>query len=696
MVKRVEPEWGTLAGEGPLTPGEIEEKAGALLAQMTLREKVGQMVGDTPFFPGGIKMIRVYNAEPIPAGENLRLGIPGIRFSDGPRGVTMYHSTCFPVSMARGASWDVELEERIGDAIGVEARTQGANYFGGVCINLLRHPAWGRAQETYGEDPYHLGELGAALVRGVQRHIMACVKHYACNSIERARFKVNVKADERTLHEVYLPHFRRCVEAGAASVMSAYNKVNGDYCSHSRHLLTGILREEWGFDGFVLSDFVFAVRDGKAAALAGLDIEMPFPRQYGRRLEKLVRKGEVPEAVINAAVLRILRQKIRFSRIGEPERYRKDAVAGPAHRALACAAAEQSAVLLKNDPVAGRPLLPLGPEVRKIALLGKLANTPNLGDEGSSRVRPPEVITPLAGLRRRAPHVALVYADGRDTAQAVAAARAADLVIVVAGYTHADEGEFITGVPLIIREKGGDRFTLTLSPADEALILAAAAANPRTVIVLEGGSAIITEAWRERVPAILMLWYPGMEGGHALANLLFGDANPSGKLPCVFPKSADQLPFFAPNADEITYDLYHGYRLMDREGQEPAFAFGYGLSYTTFELKELRVENEVISEEGTLQISVRLRNTGSRAGAEVVQLYTGCEHSAYDRPVKELKDFRKILLQPGEAQRVAFALPARALAVWDGGWQVERVSYRLWVGSSSRSEDLLEASFRVD
>ena len=695
MVKPVEPEWGALAGDGPLSPAEIDAQARALLAQMTLAEKIKQMSGDRSFLFGGIKMARAYNAEPVPAGENRRLGIPGIRFTDGPRGVVMYHSTCFPVAMARGASWDVELEARIGDAIGVEARAQGANYFGGVCINLLRHPAWGRAQETYGEDPHHLGEMGAALVRGVQRHIMACIKHYACNSIERSRFKVNVVVDERALHEVYLPHFRRCVEAGAASVMSAYNKVNGEYCSHNQRLLTGILRDEWGFDGFVLSDFVFAVRDAKAAALAGLDVEMPFPRHYGRRLARLVRTGEVPEAVVDAAVLRILRQKLRFSRIGEPGRYTQDVVAGPAHRALAREAAEQSAVLLKNDPLAGQPLLPIGPEVRRIALLGRLAAIPNIGDEGSSAVHPPQVVTPLEGLRRRSPGPEIVYVDGGNLAQAAEAARGCDLAVVVAGYTHADEGEYIAAVPLIAKAKGGDRSSLTLSPADEALILAVADANPRTVVVLEGGSAIVTENWRGRVPAILMFWYPGMEGGHALANLLFGDANPSGKLPCVFPKSAAQLPFFDPHAEEITYDRYHGYRLLDRQGEEPAFAFGFGLSYTTFRVDGLTVETASVSAGGTLRVSAEVRNTGSRAGATVVQLYVGCEGSAYDRPVRELKDFRKITLQPGEGQRVTFDVPARALAVWDGGWQVEPGRYRVWAGLSSRPEDLLEGACRV-
>jgi len=696
MVRLVEPEWGNLKGTDPLTPAEIEERAHALLAEMTLREKIKQMSGDEPFLSGGIKMARAYNTEPIPAGENLRLGIPGIRFSDGPRGVVMYHSTCFPVSMARGASWDIELEERIGDAIGVEARAQGANYFGGICINLLRHPGWGRAQETYGEDPYHLGEMGAALVRGVQRHIMACVKHYACNSIERSRFRVNVQADERTLHEVYLPHFRRCIEAGAASVMSAYNKVNGVYCSHSHHLLTQILKEAWGFDGFVISDFVFAVHDGQAAALAGLDVEMPFTQHYGRRLERLVRRGTVPEAVIDAAVLRILRQKLRFSRVGEPERYRQDAVAGPAHRALAREAAEKSAVLLQNDPVDGHPLLPIGPDAQRIAVFGALADTPNTGDSGSSKVRPPEVITPLEGLRRRAAGREVAYCTASDPAQIAKAAQDSDMAIVVVGYTHADEGEYVSAVPLIAKAKGGDRLELTLAARDEALILAVAAANPRTVVILEGGSALVTEAWREQVPAIMMIWYPGMEGGNALANLLFGDANPSGKLPCVFPRSADQLPFFDPHADEITYDRYHGYRLMDRRGEKPAFAFGFGLSYTTFALDRAQVAPEAIDIAGSWQVSARVRNTGARGGATVVQLYAEYPDSAYDRPLRELKGFRRVWLEPGEERRVTIDLPARALAVWDGGWQVERCGYRLWLGLSSRLEELREVTCRVE
>ena len=310
-------------------------------------------------------------------------------------------------------------------------------------------------------------------------------------------------------------------------------------------------------------------------------------------------------------------------------------------------------------------------------------------------VRPPEVMTPLQGLQQHFPDRELVYVDGADLIAAADAARNADLALVVVGYTHADEGEYVSGIPLVAKEKGGDRFSLTLSPHDEELILQTAAANPRTVVVMEGGSAIITEAWRNHVPAMLMLWYPGMEGGHALANLLSGRVNPSGKLPCVFPKSTDQLPFFDPNADEIEYGLYHGYRLMDQQGQEPAFAFGFGLSYTTFEVDRLQVEADAIKVDEKLKVSVRVKNTSPHAGAEVIQLYVGCEKSTYDRPVKELKGFRKIVLQPGEEQTVSFEVSVCTLSVWDGGWKVEPGSYKVWIGTSSRAEDLLETRIQI-
>jgi beta-glucosidase len=683
--------WGGFTTQTALTEEQVEERARDILGKMTLVEKIGQMTGDMGMPIGFFEMFTSgYNRGVYPAGENLRLGVPGIRFSDGPRGVVLGNSTCFPVSMARGASWSPELEERIGDAIGVEGRTQGANFFGGVCINLLRHPAWGRAQETYGEDSFLLGEMGAALVRGVQRHMMACIKHYACNSMEFARFKVDVKISPRALREVYTAHFKRCVDEGAAAVMSAYNKVNGQWCSHSRPLLTDLLKQEWGFQGIVVSDFIEAVRDARQAALGGLDIEMPFHFHFYRYLKNLVLNRQVPLNVIDAAVLRILRAKLRFAHVGEPQRYVKAAIAGPEHRALAREAAVKSMVLLQNRPVRdGHALLPFSPDrFKKLAMIGVLAKTPNTGDGGSSKVRAPHVVTPLEGLQA-AWTGALVFDDGKDVQKAAETARQADVAVVVAGYTHKDEGEYYNN-------QGGDRLFLTLKPADEALIQAVAAANPQTLVVLVTSSAVISEAWREKVAGILVSWYCGMEGGHALADLLLGRANPSGKLPCVFPRSPDQLPFFDRNALEIEYGLYHGYRLMDRDRQEPAFPFGFGLSYTKYSYSNLALDREQAAPGETVTATVTVTNTGEMAGDEIVQLYAACEGSRVERPLKELKGFARLHLAAGETQRVEIKLPVDSLAYYDedsASWVVEKGSYSVLVGPSAR--ELQKVSFNV-
>ena len=696
MLKRpnfIPGDWGRLETPVPYTPQQVEHLAHNLLAELTLEEKVAQMTGGLPPLSAILEyVLHSYNWKPYSAGENARLGIPGVRFSDGPRGIVSGSCTAFPCSMARGATWDPVLEEQIGDAMGVEGRSVGANFFGGVCINLLRHPAWGRAQETYGEDPYLLGEMGAGLVRGVQRHMMACVKHYACNSIENVRTKVNVKISQRTLREVYLPHFKRCVEAGAAAVMSAYNRVNGEYCGHNALLLRRILKEDWGFEGFVMSDFVFGMRDAKAAALGGLDIEMPAQLHYHRSLKKLVELGEVPLAVVDEAVLRILRTKLRFAHVGEAQRYGPQAICCPEHRALARRAALESMVLLQNNPaVDGKPLLPLTlARFTRLAVIGRLADTPNTGDRGSSRVKAPEVVTPLQGLREAWTAGEVVYHDGKSARAAAEVAGRCDAVVVVAGYDFHDEGEKV--------ETGGDRKRLTLRPADEALILAVAAANPNTLVVLESGSAVVCEAWREKVAAIVAAWYPGMEGGRALADLLLGRANFSGKLPCSFPRSADQLPFFDSAADEIEYGYFHGYRLLEHGGQQAAFAFGFGLSYTTFRAGDLRVEQARLDGADTLRAQVRVTNTGAVAGEEIIQLYVGAPGAAVERAVKELKGFKRVALQPGETQNVTFEVPVKALAYFDedfAGWKLETGSYRLYAGGSSREQDLLRVDFEI-
>jgi beta-glucosidase len=530
--------------------------------------------------------------------------------------------------------------------------------------------------------------MGAALVRGVQRHMMACAKHYACNSMENMRFKVNVKVSERTLREVYLPHFKRCVDEGVASIMSAYNQVNGEYCGHNAPLLRRILKEEWGFKGFVVSDFIWGVRDGEKAIQGGMDVEMPRHQHMSvKAVTRLVKAGKVSEAQIDEAALRHIRTKMHFARVGIPEGYPAEQLCCRTHTDLAREAAEKSIVLLKNNGI-----LPLdGTKMKKVAVFGKLANTPNTGDHGSSNGAPPYVITPLEGLTQvLSAETKLHYNQDFDHA----AAQDADACIVVVGYTHKEEGEYMSGITKI----GGDRSSLSLPPRNIALIQAVASANPRSVVVLEGGSAIITEEWRQHAAAILMAWYPGMEGGNALAGILFGKVNPSGKLPCVFPKSTHQLPYFDRMAEEIDYGYWHGYRLMERKGHAPAFHFGFGLSYTTFSVNHLQLEQTELKTNQVLKAKVHLQNTGTRDGAEIVQVYVGSPGMIVERPIKDLKGFQRIHLKAGESCWVDFSIDLQTLAYWDDNfhdWLIESGEYILFVGTSADPQDLLMAKFTI-
>jgi beta-glucosidase len=680
-----------------LSPAEADQHARRLLGSMTLRQKVLQMSGDA-WIGDMLGLVTVerwkYNDRPIPAGADRILAIPPIGFSDGPRGVVLGHSTCFPSAMMRGASFDRALQRRFGDVVAREIRAQGGNLWGGVCVNLLRHPSWGRAQETLGEDPYLLGELAVPAVEAVQAHnVMACAKHFALNSIEQTRMKVDVRVDERTLREVYLPHFRRLAEADVASFMSAYNRVNGDYCGESRLLLRDVLKGEWGYRGFVMSDFFMGAYDGKKAALAGLDLEMPITRVYGGELLAAVERGEVEVAVVDEAVLRILRRKIEYATRPDPMPYPAALVRAPEHVALAREAAEKGLVLLENDG-----LLPLDPaSLRSVAVLGRLADAPNLGDRGSSRVYPPTWVTIVEGLREALGPARVRHEDGSDLARARAAARAADAVLVVAGFDHSDEGEYIPQKP-DESEWGGDREELALEAADRELILAATAENPRTVVVLVGGSAITVEGWRERAAAILMAFYPGEQGGTAIARVLTGEVNPSGKLPFTVPRDPSQLPPFDNESDEVEYGYYHGYTLVEKKGWEPRYPFGYGLGYSSFAYSGLALDAPRVGEDGALSAEVDVTNTGSREGEEVVQLYVGFPAAKVDRPLKLLRGFEKVALGAGETKRVRLAVRARDLAYWDVGsrsWKVERATYTVLVGPSSRAADLLSASFDV-
>ncbi|TFG17364.1 MAG: glycosyl hydrolase [Promethearchaeota archaeon] len=670
-----------------MTQQEIDEFTTQALKEMDLQEKV-QLMSGRDFLKILIKD-RGIGKSVFPAGGVERLGIPPLLFTDGPRGVVIPGSTCFPVSMARGASWDANLEKEVGEVIGKEVRAHGGNLYGGVCINLLRHPAWGRAQETYGEDPYHLGELGSALMRGVQKHnVMATIKHFAANSIEYSRFKVNVKMNERTLREVYLPHFKRCVEDGCATVMSAYNKVNGTYCGHNSHLLRNILKQDWQFEGFVHSDWMDGLYDTIAGIEGGLDVEMPRAKCYGKKLIKAVEGGKVPMDLIDDSVRRIINTILQFTTRADPQQYSKEVVGSKDHIKLARKVAEKSMVLLKNS----NDLLPLDPnEVSKLAVIGELADLKNTGDHGSSNVHQEDIITPLSGITNLiGDKIEIVYNMGTDIEEVKKVAQNVDAVVVIVGYTYRDEGEYIRQ---FIR-KVGDRESLELKEHDKDLILALSEQNEKIIVVLVGGSAIIMEQWIDKVKGILMAWYSGMEGGSAIANILFGKVNPSGKLPFTIPKKESDLPFFKAHIDEIEYGYYHGYTLMDKNGITPRFPFGFGLSYTQFKYDNLTLK----SLEEKIIASIDVTNTGKKEGEEIVQLYVGFENSNIERPKKLLKGFHKVLLTPNQTQRVSIEISKKDLAWYNPEtkrWEIEDINYSIYMGNSSKEEDLVSTQIKL-
>lgn len=674
------------------------EEATALVGLMTLSEKLGCLDGDLDAWAGLAEMATGgYHQRTFPAAVVERLGIPGLQFSDGPRGCVIGEKTAFPVSMARGATWDPSLEERIGDAIGAELRTVGATYYGGVCINLLRHPGWGRAQETYGEEPYLVGEMGSALTRGAQNHVMACMKHFALNSMENARFTVDVTVDERALHEVYLPHFRRVVESGVASVMSAYNSVNGEWCGENATLLNTILRDEWGFDGFVTSDFIFGLRDAVKSVAAGLDIEMPFRQQRNASLAAAVADGilavsEVDRAVVNT-VATLLRFAPTFEREAVPAR-----VLSRAHRQLARETATASMVLLRNEA----EFLPLDPSaLRSVAMVGRLAAVANLGDHGSSDVIAPDAVTFLDGLR-----AALSAVDVRHHDTDAGIAVGADVAIVVVGFTHEHEGEYVDQAgtaPLLgalfpertpaddaamaaifatVEKKGetrafspgGDRRSLALLPEDEDLIASVAAVNPNVVVVVMSGSAVTVSPWIDRTRAVIMSWYPGIAGGHALADLLLGVADFTGRLPFVMAANDSHLPHWDIDAKTETYDLWHGHAKLRRDGHEPAFAFGFGLSYGSAEI----LGAQMIDDE---TVDCRIVNNGQRNSSIVVQIYGGVPGSVYERVEQRLVGFARVDVLAGATTTQDVRIDRRMLDVRvDGAWVRETLPIQINIG----------------
>ncbi|MBS2023236.1 MAG: glycoside hydrolase family 3 C-terminal domain-containing protein [Deltaproteobacteria bacterium] len=715
-------------------------KAKALLASMSLDEKVQQMSGPA------------YNPNNMfDQADNTRLQIPGHKYMDGPRGVrwynTDYGTTVYPVPEARAASWDPELERLIGKAMAKEMRYLGRHILNAPTINQVMHPRWGRAQESYGEDTHMLGVMGAALVTGIQYdphvddpkdpdnviedtyRVEACVKHFAANNIEDQRIFVNAVVDERTLREVYLPHFKKAIDAGASCVMASYNRVNNDYSCYNTPLLHDILKGEWNYSGFVISDW-FAKGKTVQSVGAGLDVEMPFSSGafpslfdsayfYGTLLSSAVTAGQVDVKLVDEAVLRILYRKVHFGLIAHAPVFTPWLTKSDATQALALRAAREGIVLLKNGPTdaLSDDVLPLDrAALHKIAVVGKFANAENMGDKGSSDAKVVDgtlVINPFEGIRDAFVDTGKTAVTFTTVAGNESSIGSSDVVVIVAAYQYADLARTSSG------EEGEwkDRVSLALPQRDldninAAIALKSAHPNLKIVVVTKSGGAVLVKDWIGSVDAHLHAWYAGMAEGTALAEILFGDTNPSGHLVQSFPVNESDLPAFQNTTQgDVNYNYFHGYRWLEKKGIAPQYWFGYGQSYTTFAFSNLQVANATIPATGTLSVSVDVKNTGPVAGSTVAQLYVGFDNTqvpggpdgtnGWGRPVKQLFGFARVAdLAPNETRTVTINVDASELGYWDTSAKkfiVEKMVHQLYVGPTANPNDpnMKKSSFTI-
>ncbi|MET8979476.1 glycoside hydrolase family 3 C-terminal domain-containing protein [Streptomyces sp. NPDC004539] len=621
-------------------------------------------------------------------------GIPAATLTDGPHGVRLQRATAdhlgindsepatsFPTGSATGSSWDPGLVEEMGRALGREARALGVDVLLGPGVNMKRSPLCGRNFEYFSEDPLLSGAIGAAWVKGVQSQgVGACVKHFAANNQETNRMRIDAQVDERSLREIYLPAFERTVrEAEAAVVMCSYNKINGVRASENKWLLTDVLRTEWGFDGYVVSDWG-AVADPVAAAAGGLDLEMPSTGELSpTRIVAAVQDGRLDETIVDTAVSRILDVHDRL----RGARREADAVDHGAHHELARRVATESTVLLANDG----NLLPLDPSTGgTIAVIGEFARSPRYQGGGSSHLNPSKVDDALTALRSRTDRD-IVFApgftlDGGDDAalRQDAVALAGDATVVV----------LFLGLPDQAESEGYDRTDLRLPAAQRELVEEVLAANRDVVVVLSNGGVVTLEGIAGEVPAILETWLGGQASGSAAADVLFGIAEPGGRLAETIPLTLAHTPSHVnwPGSHGVVRygeGVYIGYRWYDVTDLDVAYPFGHGLSYTTFALSDLEVTvPDPAHPYGECRVTIE--NTGRRSGCEVVQVYVSDPSSSVDRPPRELKGFAKVRLEPGERRVVRLELDARAFAFWGPrGWTVEPGRFDIAVGTSSRN-----------
>ncbi len=799
----------------------IEARIDHIIEQMTLEEKAA-MVSGTGF-----------DSKPLE-----RLGIPALRMTDGPVGVRSGNATAFPVSVAMAATWNPDLIKQVGQALGQQAKSKGKNVLLGPCLNIHRVPHGGRNFESFGEDPYLAARMAVAYVQGVQsERVIATAKHFAVNNQEFERTSVDVRIDERALHEIYFPAFKAAVqEGGAWAVMSAYNRLNGHYCSGNTYLLTDVLKNRWGFQGFVMSDWG-AVHSTIPDLYAGTDIEMPTDQYFTvQEVVAAIHKGSIKESKLNDKIRRMLRAMFAMGYFDQ-QPIDQGALDTPAHRQLARTVAQEGIVLLKNQ----NNLLPLNKnKIKSIAVIGPNAAVAITGGGGSSFVTPFYSVSPLQGIqakvgkritvryargilqetnltpipteyfrppkgvegkygllaeyfnnmtfsgdpviRRIDPQINFnvgegkvdermnedkisirwtgrlvpkesglyaiglssddgtrLYLDGQlrvdnwgdhaivtktDTLQ-LQAGKEYDLRVefyehgggaaAILGWEKIDPDQatrlfvaerqkaislaqnsdvvlLCVGNTAEIETEGKDRDNLNLPKDQVELILAVSQANHRTIVALNSGAAVLMNEWIDHVPALLEVWFAGQEAGNALADIIFGDVNPSGKLPTTFPMHWEDAPAFGnyPGTDGIVNyaeGIFVGYRHFDKMDIDPLFPFGHGLTYTTFSYENLQISPTVLSQDNQLKISLTITNNGNRPGAEVVQLYVQDLECSVPRPMKELKAFKKIFLKPKQQQNVQFSLDRSALSFYDivtKNWIVEPGRFKVLLGSSSK------------
>lgn len=646
-----------------------------ILSQLTLEEKASLCSGRDFWHTKAVE----------------RLGVPSAMMCDGPHGLRKQtgagdhlgitesiETTCYPTASALASGFDRQLLTRLGTALGRECRAEGVAMLLGPGINIKRSPLCGRNFEYFSEDPFLAGELAVSYIAGLQAEgVSACVKHFAANNQETRRMSGSSQLDERTLHEIYLPAFEAAVKKGGVrSVMCAYNAINGTFAAENRALLTGILREKWGFDGFVVTDWG-AVKDRVKGLAAGVDLEMPGgPGAQDAQIVQAVRDGRLDEALLDQAVRRML----RFAASAAEPCVPVSAAARAARSDLSKELAEQCAVLLKNEGGA----LPLDADA-PVALIGAFANEPRCQGAGSSHIHVRHTVSAREAAAGKSVTYAQGYAlhgDGQEsrlTAEAVSAAKASRAAVVFAGLPEEFETE------------GCDRNTLSLPDNQNRLIAAVAAANPNTIVVLHGG-APMTLPWLGSVRAVLCMYLGGEQVGAAAIRLLYGEENPSGRLAETWPcKLADNPSFLNfPGEDGVAQyaeGIYVGYRYYDKKQMDVQFPFGYGLSYTQFRLSGLTLDRTAFLDTDVLTVTCRVKNIGARPGREVVQLYVREDAPAVRRPVRELKGFEKVLLAPGEEKEVTFTLDKRAFAWYEPkiqDWFVKSGRFWVEIGVSSR------------